>query len=208
MYLSSFRLGDHPEQLVEMVGANKRVAVIANSIDYGNDPERRKAGVQREIDDLNKLGFQAEELDLRKYFNKSNELEQTLTEFGAPFKKTVDLGTTSSQIGVRVSTFCLRFLVTFGSLLSNNITDSLNELLFFEATFSDGETFLPARNLPQRLTTAFILGCSISAFRATLPPALAPTRETASPLSRRLLIKLINLLSFGLKLSPSCQPTL
>ena len=83
MYLSSFRLGDHPEQLVEMVGANKRVAVIANSIDYGNDPERRRAGVQREIDDLNKLGFQAEELDLRKYFNKSNELEQKLAEFGA-----------------------------------------------------------------------------------------------------------------------------
>jgi len=82
MYLSSFRLGDHPEQLVNLVGANKKVAVIANSIDFGNDPERRKAGVQREIDDLTKLGFQAEELDLRNYFGKPQDLEKKLSEYG------------------------------------------------------------------------------------------------------------------------------
>ena len=82
MYLSSFRLGNHPEQLLNLVGANKKVAVIANSIDFGNDPERRKAGVQREIDDLKKLGLQPEELDLRNYFGKSEELEAKLSEFG------------------------------------------------------------------------------------------------------------------------------
>lgn len=82
MYLSSFRLGDHPEQLVSLVGSNKRTAVIANSIDFGNDPERRKAGVQREIDDLTKLGFAPEEVDLRNYFGKSEELEKKLSEYG------------------------------------------------------------------------------------------------------------------------------
>ncbi len=82
MYLSSFRLGDHPEQLVALVGKNKRVAVIANSVDFGTDLERRKTGVQREIDDLSKLGLDAEELDLRNYFGKSGELEEKLKEYG------------------------------------------------------------------------------------------------------------------------------
>lgn len=82
MYLSSFRLGDHSEQLVNLVGDNKKVAVIANSIDFGNDLERRKAGVQREIDDLTKLGLKPEELDLRNYFGKKDELVEKLSEFG------------------------------------------------------------------------------------------------------------------------------
>lgn len=82
MYLSSFRIGDHPEQLVSLAGNNKRAAVIANSIDFGNDPERRIAGVQREIDDLTKLGFSPEEVDLRNYFGKPKDLEKKLSEYG------------------------------------------------------------------------------------------------------------------------------
>ena len=83
MYLSSFRLGDHPQQFVNLVGSNKRVAVIANSIDFGGDTDRRKTGVQREIDDLTKLGFEPEELDLRNYFGKPQDLEKKLSEYGA-----------------------------------------------------------------------------------------------------------------------------
>lgn len=82
MYLSSYRLGDNPQQLVSLVGDNKRVAVIANSIDFGNDPQRRRDGVQREIDDLTKLGLQPEELDLRDYFGKPQDLEKKLSEYG------------------------------------------------------------------------------------------------------------------------------
>jgi dipeptidase E len=82
MYLSSFRLGDHSEQLAALIGSNKKVAVIANSIDFGDDAERRKAGVQREIDDLTKLGLQAEELDLRNYFGRSEDLKKKLSEYG------------------------------------------------------------------------------------------------------------------------------
>jgi len=83
MYLSSFRLGNNPEEFVRLVGTNKRVAVIPNALDFTNDIERRNAGIQREIDDLNSLGFQAQEVDLREYFNKPNELEKKLSEFGA-----------------------------------------------------------------------------------------------------------------------------
>jgi len=83
MYLSSYRLGNNPEKLVALVGANKKVAVIPNALDFSNEIDRRNAGVQREIDDLNNLGLQAEEVDLRKYFKKPDELEQKLSEFGA-----------------------------------------------------------------------------------------------------------------------------
>jgi len=83
MYLSSYRLGNNPEKLVRLIGPNKKIAVIPNALDFSTDIPRRNEGVQREIDDLNKLGLQAEEIDLRNYFNKSRELEQKLSEYGA-----------------------------------------------------------------------------------------------------------------------------
>jgi dipeptidase E len=82
MYLSSYRLGDHPEQLINLIGPNKKVAVIANAVDFGDDLERRKLGVQREIDDLKGVGLQPEELDLRDYFGKPKDLEKKLSEYG------------------------------------------------------------------------------------------------------------------------------
>jgi len=75
-------LGDSPQRLADLFGQNKKVAVIANSIDFGDDQERRKMGVQREIDDLKGLGLSAEELDLREYFGKPKELESKLSEYG------------------------------------------------------------------------------------------------------------------------------
>ena len=64
LYLSSFRLGDHPEHLIRLTGEGARVAVVANSID-GAPAEIRRDGVQRELDDLSGLGLQPHELDLR-----------------------------------------------------------------------------------------------------------------------------------------------
>ena len=34
MYLSSYRLGGKPQQLVNLVGNNKKVAVIPNALDF------------------------------------------------------------------------------------------------------------------------------------------------------------------------------
>ena len=64
LYLSSFRLGDHPEHLIRLAGEGARVAVVANSID-GAPADVRRDGVQRELDDLSGLGLQPHELDLR-----------------------------------------------------------------------------------------------------------------------------------------------
>jgi dipeptidase E len=70
LYLSSFRLGDHPERLVDLLPASPRVAVIANSID-NEDPELRVAKVAAELTWLTELGLRADELDLRDYSGAS-----------------------------------------------------------------------------------------------------------------------------------------
>ena len=70
LYLSSFRLGDHPERLVDLLPASPRVAVIANSID-NEDPELRVAKVAAELTWLAELGLRADELDLRDYSGDS-----------------------------------------------------------------------------------------------------------------------------------------
>lgn len=68
MYLSSFRMGEHPERLVGLLGGRAgRAAVIANAMDAQPEVERAE-GVQRELDALADLGLEAEELDLRDYF--------------------------------------------------------------------------------------------------------------------------------------------
>lgn len=82
LYLSSYRLGDNPQQLVNLVGSNKKAAVIPNALDFSTEVDRRNAGVLREIEDLKKLGFQPEEVDLRTYFGKPEELGKKLSEFG------------------------------------------------------------------------------------------------------------------------------
>lgn len=65
LYLSSFRLGDHPHLLLELAGGRRRAAVIANAIDFVSDDVRR-AGVERELIALRDLGFDPKEVDLRQ----------------------------------------------------------------------------------------------------------------------------------------------
>ncbi len=67
LYLSSFRMGDHPGQLAALAGEGRRAVVIANAMDDAPD-EVRSAGVQRELAALTELSFTVTELDLRDYF--------------------------------------------------------------------------------------------------------------------------------------------
>lgn len=81
LYLSSFRLGEHPERLVDLLSTNKRAAVIVNAIDDVST-EARKAMLEAEINDLKTLGIEAEELDLRNYFDKKDQLNDRLATYG------------------------------------------------------------------------------------------------------------------------------
>ena len=79
LYLSSFRLGSCPERLAELARGGTRAVVIANATDV-YPAEGRSEAVTRELDALSELGFRAEELDLRDYFDgrsPEDELQRT-----------------------------------------------------------------------------------------------------------------------------------
>ena len=84
LYLSSFRIGDHPDRLLRLLGAQPgRIAVIANALDSAPIDVRRD-GVEREVNALTELGFQPQELDLRQYFDRpGSDVDAALAGFPA-----------------------------------------------------------------------------------------------------------------------------
>jgi dipeptidase E len=83
LYLSSYRLGNQPHRLVELL-KGERAAVIFNALDGMPSDEDRRERVQGEIAELQQLGLRAEELDLRSYFESSshNHLRHCLGDYG------------------------------------------------------------------------------------------------------------------------------
>jgi dipeptidase E len=65
LYLSSFRLGDHTDELLRLRDGTGPVAVVANAMDAA-PADVRRAGVEREVAALAGLGLDAVELDLRE----------------------------------------------------------------------------------------------------------------------------------------------
>lgn len=85
LYLSSFRLGDQSDVLVELVRRTERrlaVAVIANACDVG-ERARRAEAVALELVALTGLGLEPFEIDLRDYDATSNALARDLADCGA-----------------------------------------------------------------------------------------------------------------------------
>jgi len=84
LYLSSVKLGNHPQKLVDLVNGNMRAVVVINACDYLRDDERL-IRMQQEFAALQSLNFFPSELDLRNYFNnqqKQRELRDILATFG------------------------------------------------------------------------------------------------------------------------------
>lgn len=84
LYLSSFRLGNQPQRLVELVKGNNRAVVICNACDHLSG-EERQIRVSQEMNALQALGFSTLELDLRHYFNneqRGHELRALLETCG------------------------------------------------------------------------------------------------------------------------------
>ncbi|MGC1176436.1 MAG: Type 1 glutamine amidotransferase-like domain-containing protein, partial [Candidatus Saccharimonadales bacterium] len=81
MYLSSYHLGNNPEKLKELVGReDARAAIILNAAD-NSDNERRASYVKLQVEELASLGINAEELDLRNYFDNNQEIAATLLNY-------------------------------------------------------------------------------------------------------------------------------
>lgn len=84
LYLSSYRLGDNPEKLTELFSDNKKIAVIANAMDFADDAQRKEKAKHSMIE-LKNLGLLPEEIDLRTYFVRQKELSRKLNNFGAVY---------------------------------------------------------------------------------------------------------------------------
>lgn len=81
LFLSSQDFGNYPEVLVELVGDNTKTALISNAKDdwISND---RTEKTEEKKHEFRQLGFEVYEIDLRSYFNKAEELETLLKDFG------------------------------------------------------------------------------------------------------------------------------
>ncbi|MDN5724540.1 MAG: peptidase E [Propionibacteriales bacterium] len=77
LYLSSFRLGDHPDALRTLAPPPGPVLVIANAID-AVPPTARAERVADELDRMAGLGYQVAELDLRDHLDDRSGLADRL----------------------------------------------------------------------------------------------------------------------------------
>jgi len=85
-YLSSYKFGNEIGELLGLSPkSNNRIALIANALDYSTDLERRKNGEDENLNDLKKLGFVPEIVDLRHYFGKPAELKKVIATYGSVF---------------------------------------------------------------------------------------------------------------------------
>jgi dipeptidase E len=80
LYLSSFRVGNRPDELLALLPEGRRTAVICNSIDC-YDGEGRASGVKRELDELAGLGLEPVDVDLRDHFGDTAGLRERLEAF-------------------------------------------------------------------------------------------------------------------------------
>ncbi len=80
LYLSSFRLGNKPEELLTLLAGRKRTAIILNAMDFVGSKDRARS-LKREVDDLKSIGLKPMEIDLRDYFGKYGELKEVFLNF-------------------------------------------------------------------------------------------------------------------------------
>ena len=82
LYLSSYKFGNYTEELVKLCPGNKKAGVIINAVDWSDDKERVAKSLNDQIEGLKSLGFSTEQIDLRNYFGKAEELKKHLSSFG------------------------------------------------------------------------------------------------------------------------------
>jgi len=85
-YLSSFKLGNNPKELVRMIVPPKRIGYVPNAGDYTSaDIKLENAVNSSGMAELRNLGLEVQLLDLKDYFRKTDELRKKINELGALF---------------------------------------------------------------------------------------------------------------------------
>jgi dipeptidase E len=80
LYLSSFKIGNRPDALLELLGEGRRAALITNAVDFLEGEARAKTTAE-ELKRLEGIGLEPEELDLREYFGKPEDLRKKMEEY-------------------------------------------------------------------------------------------------------------------------------
>ena len=80
LYLSSYRIGNHPAALQRLLNGKQRTAFIANAVDYHQQTERAER-VSRGIEELRLIDLDPVEIDLRNYFAQPDALRESLNKF-------------------------------------------------------------------------------------------------------------------------------
>lgn len=84
LFLSSENLGKYPEEFLDLVGPNKRLAFVENAKDDWSEKDRSEK-VREHLKQFKGAGFDVFELDLRDYFGKEKQLQKVLSKCGGVF---------------------------------------------------------------------------------------------------------------------------
>ncbi|MBR2544093.1 Type 1 glutamine amidotransferase-like domain-containing protein [Candidatus Saccharibacteria bacterium] len=80
LYLASHNLGPYTDELLKLVGEGRKALFVENARDYYPD-EKRASDLREKLAMISRLGFEVEELDLRDYFEKPNELRKFIESY-------------------------------------------------------------------------------------------------------------------------------
>jgi dipeptidase E len=80
LYLSSYQIGQAPQELKALVAPGTRAAIIMNALDmYG---ARLPDQIESHIQALAELGIESDELDLRDFFGQNKRMRESLARYG------------------------------------------------------------------------------------------------------------------------------
>ncbi|WP_291523575.1 Type 1 glutamine amidotransferase-like domain-containing protein [Branchiibius sp. NY16-3462-2] len=85
LYLSSYQLGSHPEEFVDLVSGGRAGWVIMNALDGASDQQRRVDDVGRQINQLAAIGLRARNVDLRDGFESADRPDYVWVRGGNVF---------------------------------------------------------------------------------------------------------------------------
>lgn len=73
-------MGPYTDELLKLVGEGRKALFVENARDYYPD-EKRASDLREKLAMISRLGFEVEELDLRDYFEKPNELRKFIESY-------------------------------------------------------------------------------------------------------------------------------
>ena len=82
LYLSSYKIGNESEKLLEMAAGNKRTALIPNAMDGYKDEAEIRLSTESDLEELRAVGLEPEVVDLKEYFGETEELRERLKGIG------------------------------------------------------------------------------------------------------------------------------